>query len=424
MLSSYKRFLEAVNEPMVICDAFDVIVAYNQSGLQQLHECEPDPLNKEITPLLHRLEIKVKKSDLDGGYLLYTFINSSMTERIKHVTEVNIELLENLINSTIGGYLIFHEDVIQDVNEAAIKIFDYKNKEEMIGLHRSNFTTEMMPKVDEIFEMVFLNKFREKIDVFVKERVVEYEGMELRVLSVVDITVLINREKLRAKKIRYEQRSQMIDMIAHQWRQPLGAVAGSLATLQFDNMMNRYNKEKFDTQLGDATNKLQRLSELIDDFRGFFHEDKFPVKDYIFNTVAKAMELQDAYSEPTLKIELDGDNVEINTFHNELVHVFSNLIKNSSEAAKNREINQPHIKITIKLQENNLSIEFRDNCGGMDSETMEKAFDPYFTTKSELNGTGLGLYICNVIIKEHCKGGIDLASYDDQTVFNIYIKGM
>ena len=114
----------------------------------------------------------------------------------------------------------------------------------------------------------------------------------------------------------------------------------------------------------------------------------------------------------------------MNTHHNELVHVYSNLLKNSYEAFKKNSIQNPKIDIDMIDENGMLKIVFTDNGGGIDKNIIDKVFDPYFTTKNDLNGTGLGLYISSVVIQEHCKGSIDVNSEDGKTQFIIKLKGL
>ena len=419
----YKTFLDASKDCMVITNEFGTIVELNKQAILKFEKTEQNPKGKNFQDLLTRLSLESSSSALPDSYTLNVINNTQQTERLKHITESNIDLLKQMIDSSIGAFLIFHENIVQDVNESALSIFGYEYKEEMIGLKISDFFTDDIISFDEIIEMVFLNKQGERIDVFVKEREITYEGILLKVISVVDITKLIDREKFKIKKTKYEQRSQMIDMLAHQWRQPLGAMSVALASLKFDNIMDRYDKSKFSRIIDDLSKKMVQLSNTIEEFRLFFHEDRRPMIDYIKETISKAIKISESIIDKSVEVNIHGENVLINTYHNELVHVFSNLFKNSYEAFINNNIANPKIEIDIVEENGLLKIVFTDNGGGIDKNIIDKIFDPYFTTKSDLNGSGLGLYVSIIVIQEHCKGTIEVKSQDENTQFFITIKG-
>ncbi|MBF0538183.1 MAG: ATP-binding protein, partial [Nitrospirae bacterium] len=106
---------------------------------------------------------------------------------------------------------------------------------------------------------------------------------------------------------------------------------------------------------------------------------------------------------------------------NELVQVFLSIIENAREALEHREIANPRISIDSYEQDNNVVIEITDNAGGISPEIMDNIFFPYYSTKEEVHGTGLGLYMAKMIIEEHCHGTLSARNTKDGASFSVEI---
>ncbi len=100
-------------------------------------------------------------------------------------------------------------------------------------------------------------------------------------------------------------------------------------------------------------------------------------------------------------------NSEIVGIKNELVQVVLNIINNSKDAFKSRNIKDRKIIIKTSNDTNNLTVAIKDNAGGIDENVLEKIFEPYFTTKHQSQGTGIGLYMSREIIQDHLRGTIN-----------------
>ena len=70
------------------------------------------------------------------------------------------------------------------------------------------------------------------------------------------------------------------------------------------------------------------------------------------------------------------------------------------------------------------SVTVKDNGGGIDPEVMDRIFEPYFTTKVQGEGTGIGLYIAKVIIEKNMGGKLDVVNLEGGTAFTITLQGL
>ena len=152
----------------------------------------------------------------------------------------------------------------------------------------------------------------------------------------------------------------------------------------------------------------QHLSSTIDDFREFFKTNKEKRKisyTVLVQSVLGIIEESIENKNITLVKELNSDII-FYTYPNEIKQVILNLIKNAEDVLLEKEIKNPTITITTK--DNILSIS--DNGGGVSKDIIDKIFDPYFSTKTKKDGTGLGLYMSKTIIEEHCGGSLSVSN--------------
>ena len=231
-----------------------------------------------------------------------------------------------------------------------------------------------------------------------------------------------NRQKDQQiiQQSRLAQMGEMMSMIAHQWRQPLTAMSSTSAIISLKANLNKLDNG-LAIELSDRiSNYAQHLSATIDDFRDFFKpnkEQKDTTYTELIRSVLNIIEISIANKNITLIQKLNSDMV-FNTYPNELKQVILNLMKNAEDILLEKEIENPII--TIETKENILTIS--DNGGGVGEDIIDKVFDPYFSTKLEKEGTGLGLYMSKMIIEEHCGGALNVVNDEDGAVFTIQLK--
>jgi len=245
-----------------------------------------------------------------------------------------------------------------------------------------------------------------------------------------------NREKDKhiLQQSRLAQMGEMISMIAHQWRQPLGSISTVAASIKLKIMLNRFDYSTSEGQeaskafLEESMSKIesyvQFLTRTIDDFRNFFKPNKqkesITLSQLVNRTleiIGKALEINGI----TINIETHA-TTEIFTYANEVTQVILNILKNAEDVIKEREIINPNIQITIGTEDTWQTISITDNAGGIPATVLPHIFEPYFSTKQEKNGTGLGLYMSKTIIEEHCGGQILASNTPIGAQFTIKLK--
>ena len=241
-----------------------------------------------------------------------------------------------------------------------------------------------------------------------------------------DVTekVLAKQEKEKQDIIFMQQSKlasmgEMIGAIAHQWRQPLNELSIRIQKLKY-NYAKEQVDEKFIYEFIQKNKKtIDFMSKTIDDFRNFFRIDKEKNDFHIRNAIEEVINIQNAQlKNHNIELEFIGEDFIYSGFKTEFQQVIMNLISNSKDALVSNKINQPKIKIELK---NNI-ITVEDNGGGIKNDIINRVFEPYFTTKEQGDGTGMGLYMSKMIIEDNMHGKINIINNKNGILITIKLK--
>jgi signal transduction histidine kinase len=234
-----------------------------------------------------------------------------------------------------------------------------------------------------------------------------------------------NREKeqLLVQKSKFIALGEMISNIAHQWRQPLSELSSILMFIKFKYSINALDSETMQKKSQEADRVLEYMSHTIDDFRNFFmpkkEKEEFNLRkeiQLVMNIISSTL---DNYN---IKVEMNIDeNIKIITYLNEYKQVVLNILSNAKDILIDKNLKNPLIKITVNEDKNYVILNIEDNGGGVLVEPKGKIFEPYFTTKEDSNGTGIGLYMSKIIVEKNMKGKLRVKNVNDGAQFSIYI---
>ncbi|MDD5051313.1 MAG: PAS domain-containing sensor histidine kinase [Sulfuricurvum sp.] len=218
---------------------------------------------------------------------------------------------------------------------------------------------------------------------------------------------------------RLAQMGEMISMIAHQWRQPLASISAISSTLSIDVMMDDYKKDFFEERLESIAEIAQHLSSTIDDFRGFFKKEKKKESIYPREIIQGCLNIIGPTLENTgIKVTtIFEETTPLYSYTNELKQVILNILKNAEDALLDSNSLEKKIEIHCYEKDSYSYISIEDNAGGVPNNIINKIFDPYFSTKKQKDGTGLGLYMSKTIIEEHCRGNLSSQNTKDGACF-------
>jgi PAS domain S-box-containing protein len=219
-------------------------------------------------------------------------------------------------------------------------------------------------------------------------------------------------ESLRAKEQMFTQQNrlagmgEMINSIAHQWRQPLNVLGLMVQQMQIYYEMGKFSKEFLDTSVSKSMGLINHMSQTINDFMNFFNQDKEKVEFAVHEVVARTVSLiEDNFKSQQVRIDLKTDaNPVIIGFPNEYCQVLLNILTNARDALLERRPDDATITVIINNQQGKSVVTISDNAGGIAADAMGKIFDPYFTTKGPDTGTGVGLFMSKTIIEKNMNG--------------------
>jgi signal transduction histidine kinase len=216
------------------------------------------------------------------------------------------------------------------------------------------------------------------------------------------------QQRILSQQAKMAAMGEMLGNIAHQWRQPLSVITTVATGMKLQKEFNSLDDETFDKSIDNITNSALYLSDTIEDFRNFFRTDKeetlFSVKD-IFEKVFKLTDAQFKNLEIIFIKEIN--DFKLFGFENEFVQALINILNNAKDALENME--KPRlIFISTKKDNDKLIIKITDNAGGINEDIIDKVCEPYFTTKHQAKGTGIGLYMTEEIIVKHMNGFLSI----------------
>ena len=165
------------------------------------------------------------------------------------------------------------------------------------------------------------------------------------------------------------------------------------------------------------------MSETINDFMNFFKPEKKRIKFNLSELVKQTYSMMESQLiNRDIKVLFELEDIETIGYKNELEQVLINILSNARDAFEDLNVNKSReIKIETKNKKDKIKITIEDNAGGVPKEIREKIFNPYFSTKEEGRGTGIGLYMCKNIIERSFNGTIKLNVIDDKSIFILNI---
>lgn len=246
-------------------------------------------------------------------------------------------------------------------------------------------------------------------------------NLENRVAQEVEKNRIQDQHMLQQSRL--AQMGEMISMIAHQWRQPLNAISTTSIAIGLNADLDNLDKKTTKELSKKISNYVQHLSSTIDDFRNFFKPNKIKTEANYDELIASVLNIvEDSIKDSDIRTIREQKCEEtFFTYPNEIKQVILNLVKNAEDVLRDNEIKDPYIKIKTYTENDNFILEVSDNGGGISEEILPNIFDPYFSTKTKKDGTGLGLYMSKTIIEEHCGGSLIVSNDDNGAVFRILL---
>lgn len=364
-----------------------------------------DSASKElVAKFAHGVETELRES-ISSGVVGYCF---STQETLVIEDTASNKFFSNYID-TITGY--------HTKNLISVPIFN--GKKEIIGVFQAlnKISNNHKFHKDDINLLDLVTLYIGEVF----ESTILYENLALKV----EEEILKNKQK---DEMLYEQAKiaalgDMIGNIAHQWRQPLSAISLIASSINIEQTMGILELDKLGEKMDLIVTKSQYLSNTINTFRDFVKNEKVYKEIDVIEEIEQSIQI--------VKTVLDDCNIRlyntidksspllIDMVSGELQQVVINIVNNAKDALLENQIEDGWVKIELEKGDNKLFISIEDNGGGVPNEVASRIFEPYFTTKHQSQGTGLGLHICYKIVVESMHGSLKLLNTQNGAKFLI-----
>lgn len=227
------------------------------------------------------------------------------------------------------------------------------------------------------------------------------------------------KDELFVQQSRFAALGEMIEQIAHQWRQPLNTLSLINQNLYFKRQLGECSDVCYDESHVKFQEHLHYMSKTIDDFRNYYKMDKLKTPEDIEAIAHIALRLSEVLlNDAKIKASvINNTDAKVLLAKNEMIQVFMNLIKNAIDVIVERHTENAKLMITTTQVDEWIEVWVDDNGGGIDEAILDDIFTIYFTTKHFNQGTGLGLHMCQYIIEESFGGTIRVENSSDGARF-------
>ena len=229
------------------------------------------------------------------------------------------------------------------------------------------------------------------------------------------------KDKIMMLQGRQAAMGEMINSIAHQWRQPINNLGLIVQGMKLDYDSNELTREQMDEDVDKIMQTIMFMSQTINDFSRFFSADRNRTCFSPAGCLKKVVAMMEAtlFAQGVSLVIDEQEEVTIEGFSNEYNQVLLNLLNNARDILVERNVAKPAIRVIISREGDTAVLRVQDNAGGIPDDIIGMIFDPYFTTKEDGKGSGIGLYMSKMIIQEHFGGSLTVKNIDAGAEFSV-----
>jgi len=216
---------------------------------------------------------------------------------------------------------------------------------------------------------------------------------------------------------------EMINNIAHQWRQPLNTLGLIIQQMPLFYKSGEISEEMLEDYVGNSMELIQHMSQTIEDFRNFFRSDKEKMVFSVNQVIARTLALiEKSFKDQKIGIALHSEGEPLaNGYPNEYAQVLLNILMNARDELVGHNVDDALISIHAFAEGGRSDVTITDNAGGIADEIIDRLFDPYFTTKEPDKGTGIGLFMSKTIIEKNMGGRLTVRNTGSGAEFRIEV---
>ncbi len=269
------------------------------------------------------------------------------------------------------------------------------------------FTDVIQKVIEKLKNKQELYEYKNHLERKVKEEISKRQESE---------KTLIQQSKLAAM-------GEMMDAVAHQWKQPISIIKMHTDMIGYDFEDGNINQIYVNKYQTNVFNQIDHITNTLNEFRSFFRPNKEIVPFYIKHSINSILVLiKDEFIKNKINIEVKIENdFTIDGIDNEFKHVILNIINNSKDAFNENNIKDKKIIITAKNDTITKQLEIQDNAGGIPEYIIDDIFKANVTSKAKGKGTGIGLYMTKQIIEKY-NGTIKVENIKNGAIFTLNLK--
>jgi PAS domain S-box-containing protein len=422
----------------------------------------PEKGSKEIVILAKNINQMIASVKESNSKL--TNLNSNLEKivdrRTAQLRQTNIKFF-TIFNDSLDPILILNYDTgkFDEVNPQACKFYGYTKRE---------FEELTAVDLDAIFDEKSIREYQRNIlirgwdrfetkhklsngttvHVLVNATAITLDDKKYIYIAVRDITELIqtqqeleklnkeleqkvddaiwsmrHKDKLLFQQSKMAAMGEMLGNIAHQWRQPLNALSAIYFNVKIKHHMGKLDDDSIEEFSTKTKTILKKMNDTIDDFRNFFKPDKKRQRFDVFASLHNVLNIMEgSLLSSGIRTQVSAmEDIELFGYKNELEQVFLVVLNNSKDAIKEQKVQDGLIQIDLAQNESDILISIQDNGGGIDEMILDRVFEPYFTTKHQDVGTGIGLYMTKLIITESMQGSITIKNKNSGVLTSIVL---
>ena len=346
----------------------------------------------------NHFKIGIQKDDLELRNILNKAIQSITQEEITNIVNKWVAIkYEKDIDYT---YLFIFLSLILVV----IAFLSYR---QYLLNHTNNYLqTEVKKRTAQVENSnLILNQKKDELHYLNK-------NLEIKVKDEIEKNRIIQERLYKADKL--ASMGEMISNIAHQWRQPLSVISTIATGTKLQKEVNSLKDEDLIENMDLINKNTQYLSKTIDDFRNFINDNRTIQFYSLSETISNFTNIiYSSIKDKNIKLILDLDNnIVVEGNPNQLIQCLINIFNNSKDALQEKNPDESLFFISSQKEDNKIILKIRDNAGGIPENILSKIYEPYFTTKHQSQGTGLGLHMTYRLITESMCGKIDASNIE------------
>ena len=293
------------------------------------------------------------------------------------------------------------------IKEGAVDILTKPYVLEEIVL-KIDFWTDYKRKEDEIRNNT--KSLKDK-NTLLEEQKIIIEEQNKKLENKIELEKKINeqKEELLVQQSKMASMGQMLENIIHQWKQPLSAISTGVCGIKIEKELETLNDESLDESLDNITRIVNFLAKTLDDFRDYLKPNRKRIIFNIDENIDKSvLLLASQFKIESVEIIKNVSNLSAFGFKNDFIQAFLNILNNSKDALKQTNKQRKLILIDIKsINDTTVEIKIKDNAGGIPLDVIDRIFEARFTTKTESQGSGIGLYMTKEMIEKHMLGKLE-----------------